>query len=57
MSIFNFTIEKNIKNLVHYGFFFFLKLLIISNIIHTQLYCNMNNLKIDNVNVEYDFKC
>jgi hypothetical protein len=23
--------------------------------IHTKIYCNMNNLNFDNINIEYDF--
>jgi hypothetical protein len=39
---------------VCYGFFL-KNSFIFFNIIRTKIYCNMDNLKFDNVNVEYDF--
>jgi hypothetical protein len=33
----------------------FLKSFIFPNMNPTKIYCNVNNLKIDNVNFEYDF--
>jgi len=40
---------------VHYEFIFLLEFILISKLIPIKMYCKMNNLKFDNINVEYGF--
>jgi hypothetical protein len=42
---------------VHYEFTFLLEFILISKLIPIKIYCTMNNLKIDNINVEYGATC